>query len=129
MTRLQSDLLPALIACHDGTLDDIELSWSDESAMTVVMASEGYPGPYEKGSEIKGLAEAGSDPKVTIFHAGTKKTGTKLTAIGGRVLNVTALGATIGEAQARAYEAVDKVDWPQGFCRRDIGWRALKRDQ
>lgn len=129
MARLQSDILPALMACHSGKLDEIELSWSGESAMTVVMAAQGYPGSYEKGSEIRGLEGAASDPKVTIFHAGTKKTGTKLTAIGGRVLNVTALGATIGEAQARAYEAVDKVDWPEGFCRRDIGWRALKREQ
>lgn len=129
MARLQSDILPALMACHSGKLDEIELSWVDDHAMTVVMAAQGYPGPYEKGSEIKGLEEAASDPKVTIFHAGTKKTGTKLTAIGGRVLNVTALGATIGEAQARAYEAVDKIDWPQGFCRRDIGWRALDREE
>lgn len=127
MARLQSDLLPALIACHDGTLDEIELSWSDESAMTVVMATEGYPGAYQKGSEIRGLDEAGSDPKVTIFHAGTQKTGTKLTASGGRVLNVTALGATIAEARTRAYEAIGKVDWPEGFNRSDIGWRALKR--
>lgn len=127
MVRLQSDLLPALMACHDGTLDTVELSWSDESAMTVVMATEGYPGAYQKGSEIRGLDAAGSDQNVTIFHAGTKKTGTKLTASGGRVLNVTALGATIGEARARAYEAIGKVDWPEGFNRSDIGWRALKR--
>lgn len=129
MVRLQSDLLPALMACHDGTLDQIELAWSDEAAMTVVMATEGYPGSYEKGSEIRGLKEAAADEKVTIFHAGTRKTGTKFTAIGGRVLNVTALGATIGEARMRAYAAVDKVDWPEGFCRRDIGWRALKREK
>lgn len=127
MVRLQSDLLPALMACHDGTLDTVELSWSDESAMTVVMATEGYPGAYQKGSEIRGLDAAGSDQNVTIFHAGTKKSGTKLTASGGRVLNVTALGATIGEARARAYEAIGKVDWPEGFNRSDIGWRALKR--
>lgn len=127
MVRLQSDLLPALMACHDGTLDEIELSWSDDSAMTVVMATEGYPGAYQKGSEIRGLEAAGSDPNVTIFHAGTQKTGTKLTASGGRVLNVTALGATIGEARTRAYEAIGKVDWPEGFNRSDIGWRALKR--
>jgi phosphoribosylamine--glycine ligase len=129
MARLQSDLLPALMACHSGKLDEIDLAWSDEPAMCVVMAAEGYPGSYEKGSEIKGLKQAASDPKVTIFHAGTRKTGTKLTAIGGRVLNVTALGATIAEAQTRAYAAVDKVDWPQGFCRRDIGWRALAREE
>lgn len=129
MSLLQSDVLPALMACHSGTLDEIELVWSDESAMSVVMATQGYPGAYEKGSRIKGLEAAASDAKVTIFHAGTKKTGTKLTAIGGRVLNVTALGATIGEAQTRAYAAVDKVDWPEGFCRRDIGWRALARPE
>lgn len=128
MVRLQSDILPALMACHLGTLDEIELSWSDESALCVVMATDGYPGSYEKGSEIKGLKEADADEKVTIFHAGTKKEGTKLTAIGGRVLNVVARGATIGEAQGQAYAAVDQVDWPEGFCRRDIGWRALGRE-
>jgi phosphoribosylamine---glycine ligase len=128
MARLQSDILPALMACHSGTLDNFELSWSDESAMCVVLASEGYPRSYEKGSEIRGLKEAGADEKVTIFHAGTKKEGTKLTAIGGRVLNVVARGATIGQAQSQAYDAVDLVDWPEGFCRRDIGWRALERD-
>ena len=129
MVRLQSDILPALMACHSGTLDEIELSWSDDHAMTVVMAAKGYPGSYDKGTEIKGLQDAATDDKVTVFHAGTKKEGTKTLAIGGRVLNVTALGATIGEAQARAYSAVDKVDWPEGFCRRDIGWRALEREK
>ena len=94
----------------------------------MVLAAQGYPGTYEKGSEIVGIAEAASD-HVEVFHAGTKKDGTKLKAMGGRVLNVTALGGTITQARDRAYEAVDRIDWPQGFCRRDIGWRAAAREE
>jgi len=125
--RLKSDLLPALIACHDGMLDQIDLRWMSEAALTVVMAANGYPGSYAKGSEIRGLAEAGKLPGVTIFHAGTKRDSDgRLLAEGGRVLNVTALGATVAEAQKRAYAAIDRIDWPGGFCRRDIGWRALE---
>jgi phosphoribosylamine---glycine ligase len=125
--RLKSDLLPALIACHDGMLDQLDLRWMNEAALTVVMAANGYPGSYAKGSEIRGVAEAAKLPGVTIFHAGTKRDADgRLLAEGGRVLNVTALGATVAEAQKRAYAAVDRIDWPGGFCRRDIGWRALE---
>jgi phosphoribosylamine--glycine ligase len=91
------------------------------------MAAEGYPGPYEKGTEIKGIAEAESVPGVTVFHAGTAKDADRLLAAGGRVLNVTAMAPSVKEAQKKAYEAVDKIDWPDGFCRRDIGWRAIDR--
>jgi phosphoribosylamine--glycine ligase len=102
--------------------------WRDEHAITVVLANKGYPGAYERsGSEIRGLDRAGDVEGVTIFHAGTREDGGRIVAAGGRVLNVTATGATLKEAQARAYRAVDLIDWPQGFCRRDIGWRALGR--
>jgi phosphoribosylamine---glycine ligase len=124
--RLQSDLLPALLASAKGTLDQISLEWRKEVALTVVMAANGYPGPYEKGSEIKGLEKA-KGPGVEVFHAGTRREGGKILAAGGRVLNVTALGATVAEARDLAYRAVDAIDWPQGFCRRDIGHRALSR--
>jgi phosphoribosylamine--glycine ligase len=128
MARLTSDILPALMASATGTLDHIELTWSDEAALSVVMATDGYPGPYAKGTEILDLGSSESDTLV-IFHAGTKKEGTKLLSNGGRVLNVTALGATIGQAKDRAYAAVDLVRWPEGFCRRDIGWRAVAREE
>ena len=127
MMRLKSDLLEALLACADGTLDKIDLEWHDETVLTVVMATEGYPGKYENGSEIRGLDAAGEGENVAIFHAGTKADGDRILANGGRVLGVTARGADVAEAQKLAYEAVDRIDWPQGFCRRDIGWRALKR--
>lgn len=127
MMRLMSDILPALVACHDGTLDQVELEWNDEAALTVVMASNGYPEAYEKGSEIKNLDAAASDEGVEIFHAGTKAEGRAVTAIGGRVLAVTALGRSVSKAQEKAYAAVDKIDWPEGFCRRDIGYRAIAR--
>ncbi len=123
--RLMSDLLPALVATRDGVLDKFHLRWHDGAALCVVMATKGYPGPYEKGSAIAGLEHAGDLPGVTIFHAGTRAVDDRVTAAGGRVLGVTATGATIAEAQARAYAAVDAIDWPQGFCRRDIGWRAV----
>jgi phosphoribosylamine--glycine ligase len=129
MLRLQSDLLPALIATADGTLDQVTLTWRDDVALTVVMATEGYPGSYEKGSEIKGLDEADKVEGVKVFHAGTADKDGRTVAVGGRVLNVTALGATVGAAQVRAYEAIDRIDWPEGFCRRDIGWRAIEREQ
>ncbi|TNE59525.1 MAG: phosphoribosylamine--glycine ligase [Alphaproteobacteria bacterium] len=125
MARLESDILPALLATADGTLDAIDLSWSDKAALTVVMATKGYPESYPKGTQIKALPKD-RDGELTVFHAGTAREGGKLLATGGRVLNVTALGATIAEAQTRAYAAVDEVDWPAGFCRRDIGWRAIK---
>jgi phosphoribosylamine--glycine ligase len=129
MMRLMSDLLPALIASADGVLKNFDLRWYDEPALTVVMAANGYPGSYDKGSEIGGLDEAATVGDVTIFHAGTT-TGDdgKILATGGRVLGITGLGSSVAEAQARAYEAIDKIDWPGGFCRRDIGWRAVGRE-
>ncbi len=129
MMRLKSDLLAALQATADGVLDRFDLRWTDDAALSVVMASTGYPGSYEKGSIIGGLDAAASDPNVEIFHAGTAQQDGEIVAIGGRVLNVTARGATVGEARARAYEAVAKIDWPEGFCRTDIGWRAVEREE
>ena len=129
MTRLKSDLLPALIATHDGTLDKIALEWKDEVALTVVMAANGYPGDYVKDTEIKGLDKAGAVENVQVFHAGTRADGARILATGGRVLNVTATGKTVSEAQATAYRAADLIDWPEGFCRRDIGWRAIERER
>jgi phosphoribosylamine---glycine ligase len=128
MMRLKSDLLPALLATAEGRLAGLTLEWHDDAALCVVMAAEGYPGRYEKGTEIRGLAAAGADPEVEIFHAGTRHEGSCILADGGRVLGVTARGSDIGEAQGRAYAAVDKIDWPGGFCRRDIGWRAIARE-
>ncbi len=128
MLRLQSDLLAALLASADGNLDTIALRWRDEAALTVVLAAEGYPGTPRKGTEIKGLAEAAKVEGVEIFQAGTRLEGGRLLADGGRVLNVAARGATVGEAQARAYRAIGKIDWPGGFCRKDIGWRAIERE-
>ncbi len=125
--RLKSDLLPALLAARDGVLDRFDLRWRDDAAVCVVMASKGYPGSYETGSEIRGLDAAACLPGVTLFHAGTEAIDGRIAAAGGRVLGVTATGATTAEAQARAYAAVDAIDWPQGFCRRDIAWRALER--
>jgi phosphoribosylamine--glycine ligase len=125
MVALKSDLLPALLATARGDLSGVTLEWHTGASLCVVMASKGYPGAYEKGSEIKGLEEAGAVEDVEIFHAGTAQDGDKVIATGGRVLGVTARGDSIAEAQKRAYEAVDKIDWPEGFCRRDIGWRAV----
>ncbi|MFN3230547.1 MAG: phosphoribosylamine--glycine ligase [Alphaproteobacteria bacterium] len=127
MMRLMSDLLPAMIASADGQLANFDLRWHEDAAMTVVMAAKGYPGSYDKGSEIKGLEAAGAPDDVEIFHAGTALKDGTIVATGGRVLNVTALGPTIADAQRSAYAAVDKIDWPDGFCRRDIGWRAIGR--
>lgn len=129
LPRLKSDLATALIAACDGVLDTVSLQWRDEAALTVVMAANGYPGAVEKGSEIRGIEKAEALDDVIVFHAGTKQDGEKIVANGGRVLNVTALGRTIAEAQAKAYEAVAKIDWPEGFCRRDIGWRAVARER
>jgi phosphoribosylamine--glycine ligase len=124
MMRLKSDLLPALLAVAEGRLSGVTLDWHDEPALCVVMAAKGYPGAYDKGSAIKGLDAAGADPKVQIFHAGTKRDGKRILADGGRVLGVTARGNSIAEAKERAYAAIDRIDWPQGFCRHDIGSRA-----
>jgi phosphoribosylamine---glycine ligase len=129
LPRLRSDLVTALLAACDGMLNSISLQWSDAAALTVVMAADGYPGAVEKGSQIKGIDQAEELNDVIVFHAGTKRDGDRILAHGGRVLNVTALGATITEAQRNAYEAVDRIDWPEGFCRRDIGWRAVEREQ
>ncbi len=124
--RLQSDLLPALVASAEGGLKHMSLRWHDESAVCVVMATKGYPGGYEKGSEIRGLEVAGAMEGVAVFHAGTKAGDDgRILASGGRVLGVTAKGKTLAAAQSLAYRAVDAIDWPEGFCRRDIGWRAL----
>jgi len=125
MMRLKSDLLAALLATVDGVLGSFDVRWSDDVALTVVMASRGYPGDYARGTEINGLDAAGAIEGVQIFHAGTERRDGRLLATGGRVLNVTALGRTVREAQARAYAAIDRIDWPDGFCRRDIGWRVL----
>jgi phosphoribosylamine--glycine ligase len=124
MMRLMSDLLPALIAAHDGVLKSVDLRWHAEHALCVVMAARGYPDEPEYGSEIRGLEAAAADPKVKIFHAGTRRDGERLLAAGGRVLGVTALGQDLAAARDRAYAAVDRIQWPQGFCRRDIGLRA-----
>ena len=127
MMRLRSDIVPALVAACDGTLDTFDLRWSDEAALTVVLAANGYPGAYEKGTEIRGLDDAAATG-ATVFHAGTAAEDARILATGGRVLNVTARGANITDAQANAYAAVDAIDWPDGFCRRDIGWRAVARE-
>jgi phosphoribosylamine--glycine ligase len=129
MMRLKSDLLTALIATRDRQLLNLDLRWSDEVALTVVMAAKGYPGDYAKGSEIRNLDAASAVEGVQIFHAATERRDGKLLAAGGRVLNITARGKTVAEAQARAYKAVNLIDWPEGFCRRDIGWRAIAREK
>ena len=127
MMRLKSDLLPALIAVRDGLLHEFDLRWRDETALCVVMAAKGYPGEPLKGTEIRGLEAAGSDPAVKIFHAGTRAQDGHILADGGRVLGITASGSDTAQAQRRAYAAIDRIDWPEGFCRRDIGWRAIPR--
>jgi phosphoribosylamine--glycine ligase len=129
MLRMMSDIVPALLASCDGQLKNFDLRWFPESALTVVMAAKGYPGDYAKGSRIEGLDEAAKVEGVEIFHAGTTAKDGIILANGGRVLNVCAMGKTIAEAQARAYEAVDRINWPEGFCRRDIGWQAVERER
>jgi phosphoribosylamine---glycine ligase len=129
MLRLMSDLVPALLAACDAQLKNFDLRWYPDAALTVVMAAKGYPGQYAKGSLIEGLDEAAQVEGVEIFHAGTKAEGSRILANGGRVLNVSARGKTVREAQLRAYAAVDKIRWPDGFCRRDIAWRAIEREK
>jgi phosphoribosylamine--glycine ligase len=129
MLRLKSDLLPALIAARDGVLDTFDLRWRSDTAITVVMAAKGYPGAYEKGTPIRGLDEASAVEGVEIFHAGTTAREGQILANGGRVLNVSAVGKDVREARARAYEAIARIDWPGGFCRSDIGWRAIEREE
>jgi len=128
MLRLMSDLVPALIAARDGQLKNFDLRWYDDAALTVVMAAKGYPGNYQKGTLIEGLDEAAKVDGVEIFHAGTKADGDHILASGGRVLNICARGNSVRDAQTRAYAAVDRIKWPDGFCRRDIGWRAIARE-
>jgi phosphoribosylamine--glycine ligase len=123
MMRLMSDPLPALIAARDGVLKSVDLRWHAEHAVCVVMAARGYPDEPLRGSEIRGLAAAGSDPKVKIFHAGTRRDGDRVLADGGRVLGVTGLGPNLATARERAYAAVDRIAWPEGLCRRDIAAR------
>ena len=120
LPRLQSDLIPAMFAACDGVLDQFDLRWYDEAAVCVVMAANGYPGSYEKGTEIKALGSLSDLLDVLPFHAGTTLDGDKIKATGGRVLGITGLGDTIQEARDRAYVAIDRIDWPEGFCRRDI---------
>jgi phosphoribosylamine--glycine ligase len=126
MMRMMSDILPALMASRDGELKDFDLRWYDDVALTVVMASNGYPGRYDKGTAISGLENVG-DEDTLVFHAGTAMQDGALVAVGGRVLGVTVLGSDIRDAQDKAYRAVDLINWPGGFCRRDIGWRAVGR--
>jgi phosphoribosylamine--glycine ligase len=129
MLRMMSDIVPALIACADGQLKHLDLRWYDDAALTVIMATKGYPGDYGKGSVIGGLDDAAAVEGVEIFHAGTASKDGRIVAIGGRVLNICAQGKNVTEAQARAYQAVDRINWPEGFCRRDIGWQAVKREK
>jgi phosphoribosylamine--glycine ligase len=129
MLRLMSDIVPALLASCDGQLGHFDLRWYDDPALTVVMAAKGYPGEYKRGTRIEGLEDAAQSEGVEIFHAGTKADGDMILSNGGRVLNVCARGKSVGEAQRRAYEAVDRINWPEGFCRRDIGWQAVAREK
>ncbi|MGB8814006.1 MAG: phosphoribosylamine--glycine ligase [Paracoccaceae bacterium] len=125
MMRLGAQVLDLLLACAGGTLDDMQVNWADDHALTVVMAANGYPGAYSKGSVIHGLEALPEDSFHMAFHAGTTARNGQITATGGRVLAITARGATLRDAQTRAYAMVDQIIWPEGFCRRDIGWRAL----
>ena len=129
MLRMMSDLVPALLAACDGQLKSFDVRWYPDAALTVVMAAKGYPGDYSRGSVIEGLDAAAQVEGVEIFHAGTKADGGKILANGGRVLNICVRGRTVREAQSRAYAAVDRIRWPEGFCRRDIGWRAIEREK
>ncbi|TCT09976.1 phosphoribosylamine--glycine ligase [Tepidamorphus gemmatus] len=129
MMRLKDDLMLLILGALDGVLATMSVRWRPESALTVVMAAKGYPGAYHRGSVIRGVEAAAALPDVQVFHAGTLREGGLLKANGGRVLNVTALGRDVQEAKARAYAAVDLIDWPEGFCRRDIGWRAIAREK
>ncbi|HEV2573335.1 MAG TPA: phosphoribosylamine--glycine ligase [Beijerinckiaceae bacterium] len=125
LPRLDEDLLPLLLECAKGTLRDKPVALSPRAALTVVFAAQGYPDAPQRGSEIRNVEKAASLPDVTVYHAGTKREGDKLLANGGRVLNVTALGQDVAEAQRKAYAAIAEIDWPQGFHRNDIGWRAI----
>jgi len=126
MMRLGAQALDLLLACAEGRLADARIHWAHDHALTVVLAANGYPGAYVKGSVIRGLEALAEDSFSMVFHAGTTLCDGDVTATGGRVLNITARGATLAQARARAYEMVDQIDWPEGFCRHDIGWRALQ---
>lgn len=128
LPRLMTDLGQLIQGGVDGALRDMDLRWHPDPALTVVLAARGYPGGYEKGTEIRGLEAAAAIDGITLFHAGTRIEDGRVLAMGGRVLNVTATAPTLRDAQVKAYEAVDRIDWPGGFCRRDIGWRALCGD-
>ena len=127
MLRLKSDLVPALFASRDGMLKIVRSALVPEAALTVVMAAKGYPGRLGSGSVIEGLDAAAAVEGVEIFHAGTKAEDGRILANGGRVLNVCGIGTTVRQAQARAYEAIAHIRWPEGFYRHDIGWRAVER--
>jgi phosphoribosylamine--glycine ligase len=130
MARLQSDIVPLLMACANGNgLDHTEILFKNDAALCVVMAAKGYPADYQKNTVINGLDNANAFEDVQVFHAGTAEKDGNIVAVGGRVLGITALAPTVATAQQRAYEAVDSIDWPQGFCRRDIGWRAIEREK
>ena len=126
MMRLGGQALDLLLACAEGKLAETRINWADDHALTVVMAAKGYPGSYEKGSVIHGLKRVPEDSRHMVFHAGTAEREGRIVANGGRVLNVTARGASLEEARNRAYAMIDHLTWPEGFCRSDIGWRALK---
>jgi phosphoribosylamine---glycine ligase len=128
MLRMMSDIVPAMLASCDGQLKNFDVRWFPEQAVAVVMAARGYPGDYARGTRIDGLDDAAGVEGVEIFHAGTTEQGGAIFANGGRVLNVCALGKTVTEAQRRAYAAVDRIKWADGFCRRDIGWQAVERE-
>jgi phosphoribosylamine--glycine ligase len=129
MLRMMSDIVPAMLASCDGQLKNFDLRWYPEAALTVVMAAKGYPGDYAKGTRIEGLDDAARAEGVEIFQAGTVSKDGAILSNGGRVLNVCASGQSVTEAQQRAYAAVDRIQWPQGFCRRDIGWQAVEREK
>jgi phosphoribosylamine--glycine ligase len=128
MARMECDIVPLLLATASEKLCNQAVDWKKDAALTVVLAAKGYPGAYDKGSQIKNLEQVQAHDGVTLFHAGTKLKDDKITATGGRVLNVTATAPSVTEAQGLAYQAIDKIDWPEGFYRKDIGWRAVKRE-
>jgi phosphoribosylamine---glycine ligase len=129
MLRMMSDIIPAMLAACDGELKHFDLRWYPEPALTVVLAANGYPGDYAKGTRIDGLDEAAQIEGVEIFQAGTMANDGVILANGGRVLNVCASGKTVVEARQRAYAAIDRIKWPDGFCRHDIGWQAVEQEQ
>jgi phosphoribosylamine--glycine ligase len=125
MMRLGGQVLDLLLACAEGRLSEARVNWADDHAMTVVMAAKGYPGAYQKGAVIRGLETLPEDSRHMVFHAGTRHVDGKVTAAGGRVLNVTARGDSLAEARDRVYGMLGRIDWSEGFYRKDIGWRAL----